>query len=122
MGELKVLSRQEVEVWYILPAIRKEIALSMKKQGLDQKTIASIFKVSPPAISQYFNNKRGQKVKFGKEFQKHIEKAAKKIVEKPNCVIAETQKLLNLLLEERSTCKHCKEYGGANDDCRVCIE
>ena len=28
---------QEIEVWYVLPALRREIAIALKKQGLKQK-------------------------------------------------------------------------------------
>ena len=64
---------QEVEVWYVLPAIRREFAKAMKKKevpgkGEDgkvkqhkvtQKEIAKMLGVTEPAITQYLLKKKG---------------------------------------------------------------
>ncbi len=64
---------QEVEVWYVLPAIRRELAKAMKekevpRKGEDgkvkqhritQKEIAKMLGVTEPAITQYLLKKRG---------------------------------------------------------------
>ncbi|MFH1405899.1 MAG: hypothetical protein ABIG52_01635 [Nanoarchaeota archaeon] len=52
---------QEIEVWYILPAIRKELVLALKEKGHTQKEIASFLNVTEPAISQYTKEKRAKK-------------------------------------------------------------
>ena len=44
---------QEIEVWYILPAIRKELVVVLKESGLTQRKIAGMLKVTEAAISQY---------------------------------------------------------------------
>ncbi|RLF30570.1 MAG: transcriptional regulator [Thermoplasmata archaeon] len=47
-------------LWYIIPAIRKEIAKNLiEKHGLSQKKVADILGVTPAAISQYLSRKRG---------------------------------------------------------------
>ena len=32
------ITPQEIEVWYILPSLRKEIAVNLKEESLKQKT------------------------------------------------------------------------------------
>ena len=51
---------QELEVWYILPAIRKAFAIEMIRQGIPQKRIAVLLGVTSAAISQYKNDKRAK--------------------------------------------------------------
>ena len=41
--------------------------------GLDQKRIASLLRVTEPAISQYVSNKRAQLVKFTPKMKKEIQ-------------------------------------------------
>ena len=59
----KLIQPQEVEVWYIIPLIRKELALAMKKRKMPQNEIASLLGVTDSAISQYSNNKRAAGLK-----------------------------------------------------------
>ena len=59
MGMLKVLQPQEVEVFYLLPTLRKEIAKALKTRGHDQKRIAAMLGVTDAAVSQYISGKRG---------------------------------------------------------------
>ena len=51
--------RQEIEVWYVIPAIRKEIAKGLVKKGLKQRAVARKLEITDAAVSQYFNSKRG---------------------------------------------------------------
>ncbi|OLS30673.1 MAG: hypothetical protein ThorAB25_08490 [Candidatus Thorarchaeota archaeon AB_25] len=66
---------QEVEVWYVLPAIRRELAKVMKTKvahrknedgdmvdhKITQKEIARMLGVTEPAITQYLLKKRGRR-------------------------------------------------------------
>ncbi|MBI4439953.1 transcriptional regulator [Candidatus Woesearchaeota archaeon] len=74
------LMPQEIEVWYIIPAVRKELVKAMRSMGLQQKEIAAKLGITEPAVSQYLGEKRGSEVKFGKTLQLHIGKEAEKIV------------------------------------------
>lgn len=71
---------QEVEVWYLIPAIRKELSISLHKLGLTQKRISELLNVTPSAVSQYLKDKRG-KQDLKEEFVFQIEKAAKELTE-----------------------------------------
>ncbi|MFW9786424.1 MAG: transcriptional regulator [Candidatus Thorarchaeota archaeon] len=66
---------QEVEVWYVLPAIRRELAKVMKTKTVQrknedgelvdhkitQKEIARMLGVTEPAITQYLLKKKGRR-------------------------------------------------------------
>ena len=49
---------QEIEVWYVLPAIRKELVVTLKEKNLTQKKIAEFLNITEAAVSQYIKQKR----------------------------------------------------------------
>jgi predicted transcriptional regulator len=49
---------QEIELWYVIPAIRKALVVELKKHGMKQKDIAPALGVTPSAVSQYQKDKR----------------------------------------------------------------
>jgi len=59
---------QEIEVWYILPALRREMCKELVAKGMSQKSAAQLFGITEAAVSQYINGKRAGKVKFKKDF------------------------------------------------------
>jgi predicted transcriptional regulator len=59
---------QEIEVWYVLPAIRRGMCKEMVAQGLTQRKTAALFGLTEAAVSQYANCKRAGKVKFNAKF------------------------------------------------------
>ncbi|MFX1484305.1 MAG: transcriptional regulator [Promethearchaeota archaeon] len=86
---------QEVEVWYVLPAIRRELAKVMKTKvvkradedghmkdhKITQKEIARMLGVTEPAITQYLLKKkdkrsRGDQVVLPDEILQEIHKSA----------------------------------------------
>lgn len=112
---------QEIEVWYVLPALRRELALEFSKQGLNQTQIAEILQITKPAISQYLRNKRANEVVFDGTVKKMIQEAAKEILKTKNWMGA-VQKILRHLEKEKIICtihqQHCKEL----NECNVCYE
>ena len=118
---VKVLSPQEVEVFYILPAIRSELTKELKAMGLSQKKIAEILNVTEPAVSQYVNQKRASAVELTPKLKEEIKKSAKRLSEKAN-IMQELQKLLKLTLHERVTCKKCQDVvPHIKKGCTVCF-
>ena len=55
----KIRPRCEVIVQYVLPAIRAEMAVRMREEGISQAQIARILGVTPAAVNQYVKSKRG---------------------------------------------------------------
>ncbi len=74
-----MLYPQEVEVWYILPAIRNELCRELLKLGATQKQIAIKMKISESAVSQYLKAKRAAKVKFSGAFLKELVEMSKRL-------------------------------------------
>ena len=55
----KIRPRCEIIVQYVLPAIRAEMAVRMRDEGISQAQIARILGVTPAAVNQYVKSKRG---------------------------------------------------------------
>ncbi len=91
---------QEVEVWYVLPALRRELAKMMKtktvprvgedgkkkEHKITQKEIAKMLGVTEPAITQYLLKKkgrrsRGDQVTIPEKFLVELEKSADAMIE-----------------------------------------
>ncbi|MFH0752551.1 MAG: helix-turn-helix domain-containing protein [archaeon] len=113
-------SPQEVEVWYVLPALRKALAEEMLKLGLKQKEIAEKLHVTGAAISQYLKSKRAANIKFPQKIRKAIQISAKSIA-KSDAVMAETQKLCTLIRKHGLLCKIHKRHTKCDlKKCEVC--
>ena len=67
----QMLQPQEVEVFYIIPAIRSYIARFMKKQGRSQKEIARLLGVRESTVSQYMTEKRAT-LHFNEEIKERL--------------------------------------------------
>ena len=75
------LMPQELEVWYLLPALRKELArIFIKDYNLSQKKISQLFGITESAISQYQKLKRANELKFSRTEKEEIKKTASKIL------------------------------------------
>ncbi len=103
---------QEVEVWYIIPKLRRELAkLFVEEYNLNYEKTGEILGVSKSAISQYFSKKRGNKsIEISEIVKKEIENSAKLIVEKKSNGVLEVQRLLNVMKKSRNSCEVCKTY------------
>ena len=96
---MKELMPQEIEVWYLIPALRKELArIFIDDYKLIQKETAEMLNLTEPAISQYMKSKRANEVKFSKKDLEKIKKTAKNIIEKKESML---KALYNLTVEFR---------------------
>ncbi|HLD73030.1 MAG TPA: helix-turn-helix domain-containing protein [Candidatus Nanoarchaeia archaeon] len=102
---VKLIFPQEIEVWYILPAIRKKIALKLVERGLAQKEVAELMGVTPAAISQYKKQKRAKEEIFDVGMEKELERSIEKIVQNKNSLGEEIIRLNQLLKEKGIVCK-----------------
>lgn len=107
---------QEIDVWYILPAIRKELAESLKKQGLNQSEIAVKLGITKAAVSQYITNKRACSVKFGPKIKEQIKFSAKQIIKGSN-VMKEIFEIEKLIRRRKIYCSLCV---ARKDKCNIC--
>jgi len=102
----KLVSPSEIESFYLLPTIRKELTRHLKDQGLDQKEIARKLHITEPAVSQYVNSKRASQVIFDRKIDEEIQKSAVSIKTGAN-FIEESTKLLRLVKDHRFICNVC---------------
>ena len=117
----RLLQPQEIEVFYILPAIRRELAVSMKSKGKTQKEIAKLLGVTEPAISQYMSSKRAKQVQFDEPVKQIIHDSASKISDELG-LFREMQKLMRVMHEHKVICKFHELLGQAPKGCRVCFD
>ena len=95
---------QEIEVWYVIPAIRREFVREMKKKGLKQSEIALKLGLTRAAVSQYVSGKRGSEVQFNSEVKKEISKAVDALLEGREPVSA-IQRVLNFIRRKGCLCE-----------------
>ena len=102
---------QEIEVWYIIPKIRKELAiLLVKEYELSYEKAGDILGISKAAVSQYLSNKRANKIKISKDIEKEIKISAQKIMEKKSNGLMEIERIIQLMKNSKCACDVCKQY------------
>jgi predicted transcriptional regulator len=102
---------QEIEVWYIIPAIRKELSrIFSKKYGLSFEQAGKILGISKAAVSQYLSRKRANKFKLPEEVKKEIEKSATLIIKDNKRAVSEIEKILRSIRERKCSCSVCRKY------------
>jgi predicted transcriptional regulator len=102
---------QEIEVWYIIPAVRKELArLLTSEYGLSYEKAGNALGISKAAVSQYLSNKRANKVCLDAKTKKEIKKSAVKINESPGSAMTEVQRILKYMKDNHCSCNVCKKF------------
>jgi predicted transcriptional regulator len=114
---------QEIEVWYLIPALRRELTkIFIKEYNLSQKQIAKIFGTSEATISHYAKSKRGAEVKFPREQETKIMKAAKEIIEKKKDAFEVVYKLCVEFRKSKTLCKiHQNQDKSFSNKCNICF-
>ena len=114
---------QEIEVWYIMPAIRKELCkVLLDNHNFTQKEIAKSLDITEAAVSQYKKDKRGQHVNLPEGVISEIKKSASKIANETSTVFRETQNVLNYIRDTSTICDiHKILDDNVESDCKECI-
>jgi len=112
---------QELEVWYVIPALRKAFAEIMLKKGLSQKDIADKLKLGKSAVSQYLKSQRGTELKFDKKMLKNIEQSVDKILANKSTVKEELMYLCDFIRKEGLLCCFHKSMDKKIKQCEVCL-
>lgn len=98
----------ELIVWYLLPAIRSELAKQIKKERFTQKDIAKKLGITPAAVSQYMSEKRGQDIEFPGNIKEMITALAKRIVDEDLSEFLIMEEVCLICLEARKSGILCK--------------
>ncbi|MBI2148883.1 hypothetical protein HYU23_04335 [Candidatus Woesearchaeota archaeon] len=112
---------QELEVWYVIPAIRKEITIAMQSNGLKQVEIAKRLGLTKAAVNQYLSNKRGNELKFNNKIKQQIMESTKRINNEFDSV-REIQYLINIAREEKIACQVHRNLDNSFKSCNICFE
>lgn len=112
---------QEIEVYYVIPAIRRELAKALVNKGLKQKQVAGIFGVTQACVSNYFKSKRAQEVKFTPEIKKLITECAESISKGRSCFINAVQKICKEFKQKKHLCALHKELDDHVCGCKGCL-
>ncbi|HLD12509.1 MAG TPA: transcriptional regulator [Candidatus Nanoarchaeia archaeon] len=98
-----LMQPQEVEVFYIIPTIRKSLAQALKHQGMPQKNIAELLSIQASTVSQYLNNKRAHTITFPAYLEREIRQAATTI-KTPTDVIRIIQTIIQHIKTSKTIC------------------
>jgi predicted transcriptional regulator len=102
----KVTYPQEIELWYVLPAIRKQIALAFIKKGMSQKQVAKIMGITEATISHYKKDKRAStKILEIPDLRQQIEFTITKITNNKSSLTAEILRLNKLVKDSGLLCE-----------------
>jgi predicted transcriptional regulator len=118
---MKLRMPQEIEVWYLLPAIRREFAKAMVKKRIKQREISKKMGITEAAVSQYISSKRAKNVRFPKNTKKEIEKSVEKVI-KGRDMVVEMQRICKMCRKDRTLCRIHRMHGRVPKGCGVCFE
>ncbi len=110
---------QEIEIWYIIPAIRREFAKALVKKGLKQREVARMLGVTDAAVSQYFSSRRGSEVKFNQGIKRGIATSVEKVM-KDGDILVEIQRICRQCRDDKICC-YIHKHHGAPESCNVCF-
>jgi len=112
---------QELEVWYVIPALRAELARDLAKNGMKQNKIAEKLDVTEAAVSHYIKNKRAQKIELTRKLKEAVEHSARRIAKEGVDVMKELHQLCQVAKQEGVLCKLHHADGYANKKCKLCL-
>ena len=115
---------QEVEVWYIIPALRRELAKGMiKNYNLTQKQVAEHMGITEAAVSQYLSSKRAKDVIFSNAVLEEIKNSVKIVVQDEKMLVPEMLRLTKLTAVKQVMCDiHKKQDVKLPEGCDICFD
>ena len=110
---------QEIEVWYVIPAIRSQIARYLIEDfDASYERVGNILGVSRAAISQYVKGKRAAKIKLPKELGPKMMGVCKTLIKDDTKAVEEIDKILAHMRSKGLTFSVCgKLKEGILGDC-----
>ena len=114
----------EIVVWYVIPAIRSELAKELLNLGMKQKDVSELMDITQPAVSQYITDKRGSGIKLDEHVRGMIKSFALELstgestkadLIPKTCAICKNVKTSDVL-EQLDICKD-----ELSEDCQSCM-
>ncbi len=113
---------QEIEVWYVIPAIRRELAKALLRKGLAQNKIASLLGITEAAVSQYLHDKRAKEIVFDKALQKKTEEVALRLTKTQTTALEAVKELCDCARNKKLLCKIHRKRADVPAGCNICIK
>jgi len=118
---------QEIELWYVIPAIRKALVFELKRQGLKQKEIASLLGLTASAISQYVKDKRASfccDAFKAPVVASEVHASAAKIIntKDPDTATKEVNRICRFIRDNKIICDIHRKHNPKAETCKVCYE
>ncbi|WP_297824580.1 transcriptional regulator [uncultured Methanobrevibacter sp.] len=114
----------EIVVWYVIPAIRSELAKELLNLGMKQKDVSELMDITQPAVSQYITDKRGSGIKLNDDVRAMIKQFARELSEgeatkadliSRTCTICKNVKTMDVLKQLNI------DKSELGDDCQTCL-
>ncbi len=111
---------QEIEVWYIIPAIRREIAKTLAGDyKVSYENIGKLLGISKAAVSQYIRKKRAAKIKLHEKAMLELLKSCKLISKGKSNSVVEITRILYVIKKKKLHCEICGAIiDGKLHDCK----
>jgi hypothetical protein len=115
---------QEVEAFYVIPAIRRELARRLVATGMPQRAAAERLGVTPAAVSQYLANKRGTVHGYAPRVVAALDDAAARIAATtdPKVTRAAIDRLCTVMRDEKVICDLHRKHADVPGGCATCFE
>ena len=119
---------QEVELWYVIPAIRKALVAELKKHNLKQKDIAKLLGITESAVSQYGKDKRAvicYEAFTVAPMKEALAASAKNMLANPedaSIAVKEINYLCKLVRDKKIICDIHRRQNPDMKSCGVCYE
>lgn len=115
---------QEIEVWYTIPSLRRELAKCMINDfKLTQKHVAGHMGITEAAVSQYISSKRAKEVVFSNAVLVEIKISSKKIIEDGRQLVPEMMRLTKLTDVKQVMCDiHKRQDVELPEGCDICFD
>ena len=111
---------QEIEVWYIIPAIRRELSIWLTRDArMSYEKVGQILGISKAAVSQYINGKRATKIKLHERAEEELRRNCQSLAERKSNSVKVITDVLRFIRKNKL---HCERCGGMVDgkyhDCK----
>lgn len=101
---------QEIEVWYIIPAIRREMAMYFSREHkISYDNIAAMMGLTKAAVSQYIAGKRVKRIKMHPNALEEVKISCNRIVKNKSNVTKEILRVLEIIKKKKLHCEFCGE-------------
>jgi len=120
---MKVLLPQELDVWYMVPFIRRHLAHILKNElGQTQKDIAGYLGITEAAVSQYMHTSRGDELVVSEAARAELMLAADELRSGKSFLHVMNRLLRTQPLIKIKCALHRKKDKAIPEDCRLCLD